>query len=395
MPDDQLSSTERAIWQAQPHALAATATQAVKDQFGANAVELLLADYRLAFLVPVTSERQPIRTDGTPAGRAFAAQQPVLLPGDDGSFDLHLPLAVNGDRLGVLVVSLPRRPDAAEQRRLASVAVILARALKIADQGTDHYQRARRQSRLTLAAEIQWELLPGRSVLCDEYHLAGQLEPAYAIWGDNFDWSAGANHLTVSVTNGMGRGTEASLLTHLAISALRNARRSGADLVDQATLANETLHNRHVGQLHVATLLLRFDLATGRVAAIDAGSPQIHRMRGNTVDRIELEAQLPLGMFEDTQYVEQEFAVEAGDRLVIVSDGVHAALSPHGDTYGASALPAALRRARLQDPSETVRTLTRDLLDHHDASELGDDSVILCLDWTGKPAAVAKGTPGA
>jgi serine phosphatase RsbU (regulator of sigma subunit) len=395
MPDDQLSSIERAIWQAQPHALAATAAKAIEHYFAADSVELLLADYQLDFLIPVASERPAFRMDGTPAGRAFAAQQPVLLPPADGEpWDLHLPLAVNGDRLGVLTVSLPDEPGTAERRWLAALAVILARALTIADGATDVYRRARRRNRLTLAAEIQWDLLPGRSSVCDEYHLAGQLEPAYAIWGDNFDWSVGADHLTVSVTNGMGRGTEAALLTHLAISALRNARRSGADLVDQATLANETLHTRHLGRSHVSTLLLRFDLATGRVAAIDAGSPQMFRMRGTTVEPVELEAQLPLGMFDDTAYVEQEFLVEAGDRLVIVSDGVHAAVSPQGDAYGASALPAALRQTRLQSPSEAVRTLTRGLLDYHQGGELDDDAVILCLDWTGKSATAAKSTPG-
>jgi serine phosphatase RsbU (regulator of sigma subunit) len=385
MSEDLLSTTERAIWAAQPHALAGTTATVVERAYGASSVALLLADYRLDFLIPVGSERPAFRMDGTPAGRAFAAQEPVLSPPADGeSWELHLPLAVRGDRSGVLTVSLANEPDAATWQGLAAIAVILARALKIADTGTDFYRRARRRNRLTLAAEIQWELLPGRSCVCDEYHLAGQLEPAYAVWGDNFDWSADADHLTVSVSNGMGRGAEAALLTQLTVGALRNARRSGADLIDQATLANETIYNQHQGQRHVSTLLLRLDVETGRIAAIDAGSPKIFRMRGRTVEPIELEAQLPLGMFDDTHYAEQEFTVEASDRLVIFSDGFHAATSPRGEIYGASALAAALRQTRLQSPSEAVRTLTRGLLDYHGGAELGDDAVVLCLDWTGR-----------
>ena len=385
MPEDQRRNTEHEIWAAAPHAVAGTAVTVITQAFEANSVDLLLADYRLDFLVSVTSERPAFRMDGTPAGRAFASQEPVLLPPADGAdWDLHLPLAVRGDRLGVLTVSLPKEPERATWEELTAVAAVLSRALKIADEGTDLYRRARRRNRLTLAAEIQWDLLPGRSCVCDEYHLAGQLEPAYSIWGDNFDWSAAAEHLTVSVSNGMGRGVEAALLTQLAVGALRNARRSGADLVDQATLANETLYNQHHGHRHVSTLLLRFDLPTGHVAVIDAGSPKIFRMRGGSVEPVEMEAQLPLGMFEDTQYTEQEFTVEGGDRLVIFSDGFHAATSPRGETYGMSALAAALRQTRLQNPSEAVRTLTRGLLDYHGAAELADDAVVLCLDWTGR-----------
>jgi serine phosphatase RsbU (regulator of sigma subunit) len=191
----------------------------------------------------------------------------------------------------------------------------------------------------------------------------------------------------VSVTNGMGRGVEAALLTQLTVGALRNARRSGAGLVDQATLANETVHRRHNGRRHVATLLLWFDVATGLVRAVDAGSPKIFRMRGNTVEPVELEAQLPLGMFEDTRYTEQEFALESGDRLVILSDGFATARSPRGESYGTAALAGALRQTRLQNPSEAVRSLTRGLLDYHEGAALADDAVVLCLDWTGRPAA--------
>jgi serine phosphatase RsbU (regulator of sigma subunit) len=385
MSADQLKRIERSLWDAQPYALAGTAATAIEDGYGAKSADVLLADYRLDFLVPVLSGEPPFRMDGTPAGRAFAAQEPVAVKGGDGDvWQLHLPLQVRGDRCGVLTVEFPREPDAATREELSELADVLARALKIADTGTDVFRRARRRHRLTLAAEIQWELLPGRSCVCEEYHLAGQLEPAYAVWGDNFDWATSADHLFVSVTNGMGRGAEAALLTQLAVGAVRNARRSGADLIDQATLANETLYNQHHGRRHLSTLLLRFDVATGRVAAIDAGSPKIFRMRGSAVEPVPLEAQLPLGMFDDTRYTEQEFTVESGDRLVIFSDGFHTARSPRGESWGETAVAAALRQTSLQSPSEAVRTLTRGLLDYHGAAELADDAVVLCLDWTGR-----------
>jgi hypothetical protein len=386
MPEERLSTIERAIWGARPYAVAGVAVAAVEDAYGASSAELLLADYRLDFLIPIGSEHPGFRMDGTYAGRAYAAQQVLLEPpagGGGGGWRLHLPLSVHGDRGGVLTVAWPGEPSAEARRDLPVLADTLARALKIADGGTDVYARVQRRNRLTLAAEIQWELLPGRSCVSDEYHLAGQLEPAYAIWGDNFDWSADAGCLTVSVTNGMGRGVEAALLTQLTVGALRNARRSGGDLIDQATLANETIHHQHHGRLHASTLLLRFDTATGRAGVIDAGSPKIFRMRGATVEPIGLEEQLPLGMFEDTGYTEQEFAVESGDRLVILSDGFSGAVSPRGESYETAALAGALRQTRLQNPSEAVRSLTRGLLDYHEGTVLADDAVVLCLDWSG------------
>ncbi|MFI6515132.1 PP2C family protein-serine/threonine phosphatase [Spirillospora sp. NPDC050679] len=457
---------EHAIWGAQPHEVLANAATLIKGYTGAAAVEVLLIDYRQAFLVPATGGGAPVRLDNTAAGHAFAAQQTVR-EGDA----LHLPLTVHGDRLGVLTVrlsgpdgaagdgtpraggtvtplhdgvrtpapahdgggraqgavanvtplqdaiatgkpvgdgpgavtpmqdaagTLPPKPRAPVpsvpvassaddlQDRLGHLATVLARALKIADVHTDLYRRIRRRSRLTLAAEMQWDLLPGRACGTDEFHLAGQLEPAYAVWGDNFDWAVSPGHLTLTVTNGMGSGTDAAALTHLAVSALRNARRSGADIVEQAALADQTLYAHHRGARHVATLLLDFELATGRVRVIDAGSPKLYRLRGNVTEALDFEAQLPLGMFGDANYAVEEFTVEPGDRLIVVSDGVHGAESAAGELYGNVALLQALRDTRLQNPAEAVRTFIRHFLEYHGDAEPKDDAVVVCVDWTGK-----------
>jgi len=385
---DPLQELEHAIWNAQPHELIGTATDHIRDALDVVDVEVLLADYRQAYLVPMRREVEPVRLDNTPAGHAFAAQQDVherQPPRPGGDFHLlHVPLTVHGERLGVLTVQLAGPPTAAQRTGLATAANVLSRALKIADQHTDLYRQVRRRARLTLAAEMQWELLPGRACSTHEFHLAGQLEPAYAVWGDNFDWSVSAERLTLTVTNGMGTGTEAASLTHLAISAIRNARRSGADITDQAALADQTVYAHHRGTRHLATLLLDFDLATGRVRTVDAGSPHLYRMRGNVTEMVGFEAQLPLGMFGDARYTTEEFQVEPGDRLVVVSDGVHTAQSPVGEVYGAVALLQTLRETRLQDPSEAVRTFIRHFIDYHEGGEPLDDAVVVCLDWTGK-----------
>lgn len=235
----------------------------------------------------------------------------------------------------------------------------------------------------TLAAEMQWQLLPARACSAAEYAIGAQLEPAYAIHGDNYDWASDAHELTLSVTDGMGTGVNASLLTHLAVNALRNARRAGIGIEDQAALADQALYAQYRGSAYVSTLLLRFDLTTGRVQAVDAGSPQLWRMRGKTVELIDLDPQMPLGMFEETQYVAKEFEVLPGDRLLIVSDGVYAALSPQGEGYAQRALARALHAGMLLPAATVPRAVLRHLAEYRAAEPL-DDSLVLCVDWFGK-----------
>jgi serine phosphatase RsbU (regulator of sigma subunit) len=409
---DRARDVERALWNAHPHRLLATAHDVIKRYTGAAEMDILLADYHQAHLMPALPGGEPVPLDNTFQGRAFASQRPVR----DGNTppSVHLPLTVHGERLGVLTLQEPPAalapPDAGSaphgdlggphgapggQRGnlgglrgdLEELAHVLARALHLADAGTDLYRRIRRRTRLTLAAEMQWDLLPGRACDTAEFRLAGQLEPAYAVWGDNFDWAVAEDRLTLTVSNGMGSGTESAALTHLAISALRNARRSGGDITEQAALADQTLYAQHRGARHLATLLLDFELATGRVRAIDAGSPRIFRMRAGGTEMISFEAQLPLGMFGDAHYTTEEFTLDPGDRLVVVSDGVHTAESPEGEIYGAVALAQALRDTRLQNPTEAVRSFIRRFIAYHRGTALADDAVVVCLDWLGRGTA--------
>lgn len=264
---------------------------------------------------------------------------------------------------------------------LTAVADELAVALRAAGPVTDRYRRVIRRERLTMAAELQWDLLPGRSLGDDRFLIAGQLEPAYAVFGDHFDWTLADDRLTVTVLNGAGDGLEAAILTTLAVNAMRNARRSGANIVEQAELASDAVHARYGGTAHAATLLLEIDLVGGLVEAVDAGSPRAVVARDRDIRTVELEQQLPLGMFGETRYEIQRFRLEPADRLLVVSDGVHAATPDGRAPYGETALLTALRRTRLQPATEAVGTVMRSLREYHAGTDPDDDAVTVCLDW--------------
>ncbi|MFJ8826577.1 PP2C family protein-serine/threonine phosphatase [Streptomyces sp. NPDC102467] len=381
-------AAERAVRTAAPFGLLEAVRETLSEHYGALSVELLMADYGLTFLQPVTElphTSEPLSVHGSPAGRAFASQDPRShAVSGGGAVDLFLPVTVRGDRLGILSVRVPEeRCTPQEVAELTDLAEILGREIVVADRDTDVYLQARRASRLTLAAEMQWQLLPGRACTRTEYAIGAQLEPAYAIHGDNFDWAVTSETLTLTITNGMGEGIGAALLTNLAVNALRNARRAGIGIADQAALADQALHAQHRGEEYVSTLLLSFELETGRVWAVDAGSPQLWRQRGMTVEHIPFEAQLPLGMFEETDYVAQEFHVRPGDRLLFVSDGVYAALSETGEEYGERMLARAIQAASLLPASAVPRAILQELADYVNAVA-DDDALVVCLDWFGR-----------
>jgi len=408
-------TVERALRSADPEAL----PEAVRDTLltmGVDGVEVHLADYGLRVLSPVGALEAagpvpihaggPVPIHASVEGKAFATQQPQYQRRGDGSTSVTVPVTVRGDRHGTLTACLradgsdgedrggSSGPDAAdgaasslraEVEALQAVARLLGHEIVVAERDTDRYQQARRASRLTLAAETQWQLLPGRSSRRREYALGAQLEPAYAIRGDSYDWAASSTDLTLAAVNGMGEGTSAALLTSLAVNALRNARRAGLELADQAALADQAVYAQHQGDVYVSALLLRFAYETGQVTVVDAGSPQIWLRRGRSIERVEVEPQLPLGMFEETAYVPQTFQVLPGDRLVVISDGAHAAMSPGGEAYGTHALQRGIISSGLL-PAEDVPTAILREVSTHRSVEADDDAVVVCVDWYGAAA---------
>ena len=364
---------------APPDRLPEVAAEHLRAHYAADRVEVLLGDLSLTALRPV------LDPDGATGGaieqRCFGSQLPVVDTRPDGPARVVLPLTVWGDRLGVLTLDIDRPVTPELTAELAALAGELAMALRTADRDTDRFHQARRRQRLTMAAELQWDLLPGRSLNGERFRLAGALEPAYAVYGDHYDWSITGDRLTVTVLNGHGDGIEATLLTTVAVNAMRNARRSGAGIVEQAELASDAVYSRHGGNAHVATLLMEIGLTDGTVEAVDAGSPKAMIAHDGDIRPITLDQQLPLGMFGDNRYETQKFQLEPGDRLLVVSDGVHAAAPGGRGEFGATGLLTALRRTRLQPPSEAVGTVIRSLREYHSGLDAEDDAVIVCLDW--------------
>jgi len=373
----------KALDLARPDAVVTVLRPLLAEHLHASQVRLLLANYQLTALRPVEDPDDRMVLRDTPAGEAFVTQCPVSRIGDKGETLLFLPVSIRGNRFGVLELALPAEPSPLELERLGELATVIGYALSAAARQTDAVERAARSQRLTLAAELQWQLLPGRGCRSPEYQLAGHLEPAYHVHADNFDWSQDGDQLILSVTDAARHDRSASLLTTLAVTALRNARRAELEIAEQVSMADQAVYAHHQGKQYVSTLLVGIDLTSGRASAVRAGSPLLFILRGNDVVQPPLSDQLPLGMFDGTEYAAEHFALVTGDRLLLVSDGVHAARSPAGEHFGGGRLPQLLRASTQLTVGGVVRRVVDELFEHLDLAELDDDAAVICLDWAG------------
>jgi serine phosphatase RsbU (regulator of sigma subunit) len=244
---------------------------------------------------------------------------------------------------------------------------------------TDLFDWGQRSVPLSLAAEIQHRLLPP-SYTCEagQFTLAGWLEPAGNVGGDTFDFTMERDTLHLSMTDAMGHEVGAALLATVLVGALRNARRAGARLDEQARLASAELAANVVGDGFVTGQLARIDLCTGAATIVNAGHPPPLRLRDGRVELVRLAADPPFGTVREHQYKVQRLPLEPGDRLVFFTDGILERNTTRVDIEAMVAAGAGMH------PREAVQHLIQAILEVTGGA-LNDDATALCLDWHGGP----------
>jgi serine phosphatase RsbU (regulator of sigma subunit) len=380
-----------AVENASPVAAADVLAERLSDALGASAVAFLVADFSGRALVRLghagsqaagrtqgreTAERVPLA--GSPHGRALASQTLELETGGGGA-RLFAPVTNRGEAIGVLELSLPQAPDEQTLTDVALAAHALAYVIIANRRFTDLFEWGQRSVRLSLAAEIQHRLLPG-SYTCEagQFTLAAWLEPSGDIAGDTFDFAMERDTLHLSMTDAMGHAINASVLATVLVGGLRNARRAGVELGEQARLANIGLGDYAGWTQFVTGQVARIDLRTQTATIVNAGHPLPLRLRHGRVDCVALEADPPFGTVRGVEYRVQQLPLEPGDRLMFLTDGMKERNAAAVD------LEALIASGAEMHPREAVQHLVHALLEATDGTP-DDDATVMCVDWHGGP----------
>jgi len=259
---------------------------------------------------------------------------------------------------------------------------------------TDFYNLHRRRKAMSLAASMQWDLLPPLVLKIPSVTVAGLLEPAYEVGGDCFDYALNDRLLNVGVMDAMGHGVGSALISALAIGSYRHDRREGRSLEQMHTALDEVI-TTHTPPYSFATgQLAQFDLDTGAFTWTNAGHPPPILVRGGRViHEMECRPTPPWGLGSLLPNVAPRTAsesLEPGDSVLFYTDGVIEARQPGGDLFGIERLSDMLGRYASDhvEPEEIVRQIVRAILDYQD-ERLEDDATLVLVRWNGPATATS------
>jgi hypothetical protein len=189
------------------------------------------------------------------------------------------------------------------------------------------------------AQEVQQLLIPAELPEVAGITIESEYRPAREVGGDFFQILPLDTPGSVLIVVGdvTGKGMQAGMLVALIVGAIRGALMHSTDPAQILREVNEQLCER---QHAIATcLILRIDPdGTGVIANAGQLSPCLNGVE------IEMEGAFPIGIVPDGDVAISSFALQQGDNLFLMSDGVVEATAPDGELFGFERIAELLQR---------------------------------------------------
>jgi sigma-B regulation protein RsbU (phosphoserine phosphatase) len=235
--------------------------------------------------------------------------------------------------------------------------LLLLLALELAD-------RVVMKRDLQIARDIQRWLVPSAAPEVAGYDIAFATRPANTVSGDYYDAflrevaGESSKRLEIVVADVAGKSVPAALLMATFQASLRTLAEALPSLLDLVAGLNRYACAHSLGGRRFTTAFLAdIDPATGAVSYINAGhnAPILRRGSGE-MERLETGG-LPLGIRGEGGYECGTTSLEAGDLLIVFTDGVVEAEDAHGQQFEESRLLAFTRANTDQTAAKTLAAL--------------------------------------
>ena len=313
----------------------------------------------LALVVVLLSRRLTRPIAGLAASAATIAR---------GDLDAPLPPVESRDEVGALAAAFQR------------MRVSLKEQIRNLEETTA--ARERLLGELRVARRIQADMLPAPSAggPGEGYELGATLVPARAVGGDLYDHFRDGSRVFFLAGDVSGKGIAAALFMARARSVFEAMASREADPGALLDRVNRSLCRDNEAGMFVTAVAGVLDLGSGELAFALAGhEPPVLVPTASAPDALSAEGGRVLGLIEDSDFPVNHVRLEAGDAVVLYTDGVSEAQDAAGGFFGLERIVATAATLRHAPATELTAGLLAAVRAFAGEAPQSDDITILTL----------------
>ena len=210
--------------------------------------------------------------------------------------------------------------------------------------------------------EVPFATLRGRNLSCKE------------IGGDFFDAVNTDEGLAMVLADVSGKGVSAALLASTLQGMIYSQLSAGMPLIDIVVAANRFFTHKHLGEKYATVIIARIS-RDGELEYVNCGHIPPLLVCNKEVIR-PAHGNLPVGLLKDATYESDHCSLHAGDRMVLVTDGVTEAENPAETFLKMRLEEVAAKTATLEDIFAAVANFCG-------GTPLSDDCTVVELVYSG------------
>jgi sigma-B regulation protein RsbU (phosphoserine phosphatase) len=232
------------------------------------------------------------------------------------------------------------------------------------------------QKELDVAKRIQLSILPAEFPHSPHFYVAARYLPMTTVAGDFYDYVVEENgQAGLLIADVSGHGVPAALIASMVKLAAASQRRNASDPA-QFLLGMNSALCRNTKNQFVTAAYVYLDSRSRELRYSAAGHPPMLLLRNGGVVEVH-ENGLMLALFDSATYETTTRRLEAGDRLLLYTDGHVEACNANGEFLGREGLSAVLRRTSGSQPGEAA-DLILSAVKNCSASQEDDLTLIVC-----------------
>jgi sigma-B regulation protein RsbU (phosphoserine phosphatase) len=292
----------------------------------------------------------------------------------------------DGKGFGVLLVDSRESKNKFKQDDLNFLMGVASQA-SIALANARYHKEALAQERLqrdlALAREVVKSFLPTSVPKMAGYDFFAFNESALAVGGDLHDFiELPGNRLAVLVGDVTGKGVAAALVMARFSAEARACLRTEPDLAAAIRRLNTLIQPLNLTDRFVTLAAVLLDPTAHTLTVVNAGHPPplLCRQTSGVFEEASPRAASgpPLGVLDAYDFEAHQITLEAGDSVVLFSDGVTDAEDAHGHPLELKGLHAVLQQGNAQ-PAELGARILHAVQQHAGGRPQYDDITLVCL----------------